>query len=101
MKNELKRIAVKSMKLAGVTCVAAGAIALVASGAAIKAVTAGGKYLKEAVQKILSEDSETEAVVEEKAEELTCAEGASEDGLEAEVEGEAETAQKETAEAAE
>lgn len=67
MKKEIKNIAVKSAKLAGVTCVAAGAIALIASGAAVKAVTAGGKYLKDAARRILEEqpeEAETSAVEE-------------------------------------
>lgn len=70
MKTEIKNIAVKSAKLAGVTCVAAGAIALVASGAAVKAAMAGGAYLKETARKILEEKPETpEAVQEETGEE--------------------------------
>lgn len=71
MKNELKSIAVKSVKLAGVTCVAAGAIALIASGTAVKAVTAGGKYLKETAKKILEEPVETKHVETAPVEEVT------------------------------
>lgn len=67
MKKEIKNIAVKSAKLAGVTCVAAGAIALIASGAAVKAVTAGGKYLKDVARRILEEQPEKVETVEEAA----------------------------------
>ena len=76
MKNEIKRIALKSAKLAGVTCVAAGAIAFVASGAAVKAVAAGGKYLKETVKKILEEEAapcEKEETLEQPVEEVQAA----------------------------
>lgn len=70
MNKEIKTILRKTVKLAGVTCVAAGAVALVTSGAALKALTEGGKYLKETVTKILNEGSaDGPVIVEEPVEE--------------------------------
>ena len=48
----MKSLLNKSIKIAGVTCVAAGAVALVTSGTALKAISEGGKYLLKAVKKI-------------------------------------------------
>ena len=61
MKHEMKNMVKKSAKIAGVTCVAAGAVALVASGAALKAITEGGKYLQDTLQKILNDTDTTAA----------------------------------------
>lgn len=60
MNHDAKKMLKKAAKIAGVTCVAAGAVAVVASGAALKAVTAGGKYLKETVKKILDSGADRE-----------------------------------------
>ena len=72
MTKKLINMTKKASKIAGVTCVAAGAVALVASGAAVKAVIEGGKYLKDTVEKIVNSESEpketeTEAQAEETA----------------------------------
>lgn len=69
MKKEIKSIVKKTAKVAGVTCIAAGAVALMTSVTAIKAMTEGGKYLKDTVKKILNEEPRTEAHVAEEAEE--------------------------------
>lgn len=63
MKQEIKSIMKKTAKIAGVTCIAAGAVALMTSAAALKALTEGSKYLKNTVEKIIAGESET--VVEE------------------------------------
>ena len=68
MNQEMKSFVKKTAKIAGVTCVAAGAIALMASGAALKAVTAGGKYLKDTVKKIVDEKPDDTVVEETPAE---------------------------------
>ena len=59
MKTDFKNIAIKSAKIAGATFAAAGAAALIASGAALKGITAGGQYLVETTRKILKEESVT------------------------------------------
>lgn len=69
MNKEIKTTLKKTVKIAGVTCIAAGAVALMTSAAAIKALTEGAKYLKDTVKKIVNEEPETEMVVEEAAEE--------------------------------
>lgn len=68
MKKEIKTVLKKTVKIAGVTCVALGGAALIASGAALKAVTEGGRYLKDAVKKIVGEEPQADAVVEEASE---------------------------------
>ena len=55
----------KAAKIAGVTCVAAGAVALVTSGTALKAITEGGKYLADTVKKIVNEETSSEPISEE------------------------------------
>ena len=55
MKKEAKSLVKKTAKIAGVTCVAAGAVALMTTGAALKALTEGARYLKNTVQKIMDE----------------------------------------------
>ena len=64
MNKEIMSIVKKSAKIAGVTCIAAGAVALVTSGAALKAITEGGKYLAKTVKDILEEKPMPEEVVE-------------------------------------
>ena len=60
----------KAAKIAGVTCVAAGAVALVTSGTALKAITEGGKYLADTVKKIVNEETSSEPISEEIAAEV-------------------------------
>ena len=62
MNKEAKSLVKKTAKIAGVTCVAAGAVALMTTGAALKALTEGAKYLKNIVQKIIDEPAESEVV---------------------------------------
>lgn len=80
MNKEAQNLVKKAAKIAGVTCVAAGAVALMTTGAALKALTTGAKYLKDTVQKIMDDSSETEIIAEvisaeeAAAEEMTVAE---------------------------
>lgn len=97
MNNEIKNVVKKAAKIAGATCVAAGAVALVTSGAALKAMAEGAKYLKDAVTKILDdnpEQQEAEVQAEEVAAESVAAE---EPVAEAEIIAEAEPIAAETA----
>lgn len=71
MNAEMKNVVKKGVKVAGTTCVAAGAVALVASGAALKAVAEGGKYLRDTVRKIMDDDSAKEAEAEVQVDEPT------------------------------
>ena len=80
MKKEAKNLVMKTAKIAGVTCVAAGAVALMTTGAALKALTAGAKYLKDTVKKIIDEEPKEESIVEE----ASVAEASPEDFAEAE-----------------
>lgn len=64
MNKEAKSLVKKTAKIAGITCVAAGAVALMTTGAALKALTEGAKYLKNTVQKIIDEPAESEVVQE-------------------------------------
>lgn len=71
MNEETKSVTKKAVKIIAATCVAAGAVALVASGAALKAVTEGGRYLKDVVKKIMDEEPEQkEAEAEVSPEEI-------------------------------
>lgn len=66
MNKEIKTILKKTARIAGVTCVAAGAVAVMTSGVALKAITEGGKYLAGAVKRIIDEKDTVDAqVVEE------------------------------------
>ena len=72
MKKKITSIVKKSAKVGAVVCVATGAVALMTSGAALKALTEGAKYLKNTVKKIIDEESKsetstTEEVVESSA----------------------------------
>lgn len=60
MKREMKSILKKTVKIAGVTCLAVGAAAIVTSGAALKALEAGGKHLAGTINKITAETSAEE-----------------------------------------
>ena len=68
MSKEINTIVKKTVKVACVTCIAAGAVALMTSAAAIKAMTEGAKYLKDTVKKIVNEEPEAEEILEEAAE---------------------------------
>lgn len=50
MKHKNSNILKKAIKISTVTCVALGGAALIASGAAVKALTEGAKYLKNAME---------------------------------------------------
>ena len=60
MKKKITSIVKKSAKVGAAVCVAAGAVALMTSGAALKALTEGAKYLKNTVKKIIDEESKSE-----------------------------------------
>lgn len=64
MSKEIKSIVKKTAKVAGVTCIALGGAALIASGAALKALAAGAVYLKDTVRKIVGDDTVVEAASE-------------------------------------
>lgn len=65
MNLEIKSIVKKTAKIAGVTCIAAGAVALMTSATAIKAMMEGAKYLKNTVKRIIDEEPKAEALVTE------------------------------------
>lgn len=65
MHKEIKTVLKKTVKIAGVTCVAAGAVAVMTSGVALKAIGEGGKYLADAVKRILGEQEQPQEVQEE------------------------------------
>lgn len=58
MNTEMKNVTIKSAKIAAAICVAFGAVAVMASGAALKAVAEGGKYLKNVIE---DDDGQEEA----------------------------------------
>ena len=60
MKKKITSIVKKSAKVGAAVCVAAGAVALMTSGAALKALTEGAKCLKNTVKKIIDEESKSE-----------------------------------------
>lgn len=68
MKKKMKTVVKKTAKIAGVTCLALGSAALIASGAALKALTEGAAYLKDAVKKIVRDESGVDASAPEAAE---------------------------------
>lgn len=76
MKKEIKSALKKTVKIACVTCVAAGAVAVVTSGAALKAIEEGGKYLADRVKKIVKETDQHGEVTEGAASEEAFAETA-------------------------
>ena len=65
MNKKNTSIVKKTVKVGAAVCVAAGAVALMTSGAALKSLTEGAKYLKNTVKKIVNEEPDVEAVVEE------------------------------------
>lgn len=62
--KEVNSVLKKTAKIAGVTCIAAGAVAVMTSGIALKTITEGGKYLFNSVKKIVNENEEAENIVE-------------------------------------
>ena len=64
MKKEIKSILKKTTKIACVTCVATGAIAVMTSGVALKSIGEGGKHLVNTIKKIAttSENNSDEAI---------------------------------------
>ena len=56
MKKEIKSALKKTAKIAGVTCLATGAVAVLTSGMALKAICEGGKYLANTVKRIIEEN---------------------------------------------
>ena len=67
MKEEILSVVKKSVKIAGVTCLTAGVVAVTTSGAALKAIAESGKYLAKSIKDILEEKPEQEKVVEAEA----------------------------------
>ena len=65
MNKKAKNLVKKSAKIAGVTCIAAGAVALMTTGTALKALTEGAKYLQDTVKKIVDEEPKAENIIEE------------------------------------
>ena len=55
MDKKIKTVLKKTVKIAGVTCFALGGAALIASGAALKALTEGAKFVKNSIQDIINE----------------------------------------------
>lgn len=60
MSKEIKSFIKKTAGIAGAVCVAAGAVALMTSGTALKAITEGGKYLADTVKRIVNEKCDAE-----------------------------------------
>lgn len=65
MNRQIKSVLKKTAKIAGVTCIAAGAVAIVTSGTALKAIGEGGKYLVNTVKKIMEEPAVSPAIIHE------------------------------------
>ena len=65
MNKDIESIVKKTVKIAGVTCITLGGAALIASGAALKAMTEGAKYLKDTIEKIVREEPAPDTVVDE------------------------------------
>ena len=61
MQKEIKTVLKKTVKIAGVTCLALSGAALIASGADVKALTEGAKYVKDSFKKIIDEKSDEES----------------------------------------
>lgn len=67
MEKQIKSVLKKTVKIAGITCIALGGAALIASGAALKALTEGAEYLKDSVKKVLEEKPQEKATAQEPA----------------------------------
>ena len=79
MEKQIKSVLRKTVKIAGITCIALGGAALIASGAALKALTEGAEYLKDSVKKILEEKPEEKVTAQEHAPVETAEEETSEE----------------------
>ena len=58
MKKEIKSILRKTAAVAGVTCIAVGAVAVVSSKAALQAMLKGSEYFKNRIEEIVSSDAD-------------------------------------------
>ena len=76
MNKEITTVLKKTVKIAGVTCFALGGAALIASGAALKALAEGAKYMKDSVKEIINETSGEEAAPVVEAEVISAEESA-------------------------
>ena len=76
MNKEITTVLKKTVKIAGVTCFALGGASLIASGAALKALAEGAKYMKDSVKEILNETSGEEAAPVVEAEVISAEESA-------------------------
>lgn len=74
MNKEIESIIRKSIRITGAACFAMGAAAVIASGAALKAMAEGTKYLIDTVEKILDEEIAAEAAPEEPVAEVSAEE---------------------------
>lgn len=63
MKQEVKSVLKKAAKIVGVTCIAAGSIAVLTSGASLKTISEGGKHLANTVKRIIEEKEEIYATL--------------------------------------
>ena len=63
MNKKAKSLVKKTAKIAGVTCVAAGAVAVMTSGVALKAIAEGGKYLADEFKRIINEENSVDAEI--------------------------------------
>ena len=71
MEKEIKIVLKKSVKIAGVTCFTLGGAALIASGAALKALTEGAKFVKNSIRDIINEKPAEETAETVEAEVVT------------------------------
>ena len=62
MEKKIESALKKSAKIAGVTCLALGSAALIASGAALNALVEGARYVKDSAKKIIDEKDTEEPV---------------------------------------
>ena len=74
MNSKATSILKKTVKISGVTCIALGGVALIASGAALKALTEGAKYLTKTIRDVIHEEPETVEAEAEAAAQETVAE---------------------------
>lgn len=76
--NKAMNLLKKTVKVAGVVCVATGAVALLTSGTAAVAVAEGINYAKGAIKKIVNQETEEAIGVAEEAAEAETAESEAE-----------------------
>ena len=58
MKKKVKTLLKKTAAVAGVTCIAAGAVAVVSSKAALQAMLKGSEYFKNRIEEIISSNDD-------------------------------------------